>query len=169
MCELIFSKITEIQVKLRHIWPFETNILAWQLASRVWSYDVFPVIPRLSADIMWRRRVSEILYRYTTQQNRYTTSSVGPSCISCREWSVWIFPNLSINRAWKMEAKPKLSEEASWKKLQEYYNSNGAKININQLFQDDPGRFDKFRYTLLTGIGALSSFDLDMTSFTLLS
>lgn len=45
-----------------------------------------------------------------------------------------------------MEAKPKLSDEATWKKLKDYYNNNGAKININQLFQQDPERFKKLRY-----------------------
>ncbi|XP_058790057.1 glucose-6-phosphate isomerase [Phymastichus coffea] len=49
-----------------------------------------------------------------------------------------------------MEAKPKLTQEAAWKKLNEYYSNNGAKININKLFEEDRGRFDKMSLTIST-------------------
>lgn len=41
---------------------------------------------------------------------------------------------------------PLLTTEAVYKKLQEYYNANGAKINIKELFAQDADRFNKFRY-----------------------
>ncbi|KAL7303986.1 hypothetical protein TKK_0003641 [Trichogramma kaykai] len=49
-----------------------------------------------------------------------------------------------------MESKPKLCEEPTWKKLQDYFNANGAKINISKLFQEDPARFDKLNLQLET-------------------
>lgn len=42
-------------------------------------------------------------------------------------------------------ALPSLTTEPSWQKLQEYFNANGNKINIKQLFESDAGRFNKFR------------------------
>lgn len=44
-----------------------------------------------------------------------------------------------------MESKPRLTQEATWKKLQDYFNSNGDKININNLFKENPDRFNKYR------------------------
>ncbi|KAJ8674258.1 hypothetical protein QAD02_005520 [Eretmocerus hayati] len=49
-----------------------------------------------------------------------------------------------------MDPKIKLSEEPSWKKLNEYYNANGSKININKLFQEDANRFEKLSLKLDT-------------------
>jgi len=40
---------------------------------------------------------------------------------------------------------PKLDQEAVWKKLKELYAAKGDKINILQLFKEDPKRFEKYR------------------------
>lgn len=45
----------------------------------------------------------------------------------------------------KMEPKVNLTEDPAFQKLQEYYNGNAEKINIPQLFQQNPDRFNKFR------------------------
>lgn len=47
-------------------------------------------------------------------------------------------------------SKPLLSTDAVYQKIQQYYNDNGSKINIKQLFDSDPKRFDKFSMTLKT-------------------
>ena len=44
-----------------------------------------------------------------------------------------------------MSGLPLLTTEPAYQKLQQYYNENGSKININDLFAKDAGRFDKFR------------------------
>lgn len=44
-----------------------------------------------------------------------------------------------------MSGKPLLTTEASWQKIQQYYNENGDKIVIKDLFAKDASRFDKFR------------------------
>jgi hypothetical protein len=48
-----------------------------------------------------------------------------------------------------MEGRLKLTDEPTWQKLQQYYTSNGSKINIFQLMKENPNRFDKFRQVLL--------------------
>lgn len=45
-----------------------------------------------------------------------------------------------------MEPKINLTQDPAYQKLQEYYNVNSEKINILKLFQQDPDRFNKFRY-----------------------
>lgn len=45
---------------------------------------------------------------------------------------------------------PLLTTESVYKKLQDYHKENGDKINIKQLFDKDPERFNKFRYVCLT-------------------
>lgn len=45
-----------------------------------------------------------------------------------------------------MEPKVNLKQDPAYKKLQEFYDVNGGKINIPQLFQHDPERFNKFRF-----------------------
>lgn len=45
-----------------------------------------------------------------------------------------------------MSGKPSLTSDPVYQKIQQYYNQNGEKINIKQLFESDPARFDKFRY-----------------------
>lgn len=47
-------------------------------------------------------------------------------------------------------SKPLLSTDAVYQKIQQYYNANGAKIDIKQLFDSDPKRFEKFSLTLKT-------------------
>ncbi|XP_042858995.1 glucose-6-phosphate isomerase-like [Penaeus japonicus] len=49
-----------------------------------------------------------------------------------------------------MEGKAFLTEEAAYKSLQDYYNKNGSKLVINQLFKEDPDRFKKYSVTLPT-------------------
>lgn len=44
-----------------------------------------------------------------------------------------------------MAPKPELTSEPAYQKIQQYFNQNGATINIKSLFEQDPGRFDKFR------------------------
>ncbi|XP_026282973.1 glucose-6-phosphate isomerase [Frankliniella occidentalis] len=44
----------------------------------------------------------------------------------------------------------KLTDEQSWKKLKETYAAVGEKLNIYQLFKEDPKRFEKFSLTLDT-------------------
>lgn len=44
-----------------------------------------------------------------------------------------------------MEAKPKLTEEPVWSKLQAYYKNNGEKLKILDLFNQNPGRFESLR------------------------
>lgn len=43
------------------------------------------------------------------------------------------------------QRKP-LTEEKSWSALLDLYNSVGTKLNMRQLFAEDPNRFSKFRY-----------------------
>ena len=47
-------------------------------------------------------------------------------------------------------SKPLLTADAAYQKIQEYYNANGSKINIKELFDNDPKRFDKFSLVLKT-------------------
>ena len=44
-----------------------------------------------------------------------------------------------------MKPKPELTTEAAWINLQEYFDVNGSKINIYNLFQQNPKRFENFR------------------------
>jgi hypothetical protein len=44
-----------------------------------------------------------------------------------------------------MDGRPKLADEPTWQKLQQYYNNNGSKINIYGLMKTNPNRFDNFR------------------------
>lgn len=46
--------------------------------------------------------------------------------------------------------KESLLNDVVYKKLEELYRSEGATLNMNQLFEQDPGRFDKFSLTLDT-------------------
>lgn len=49
-----------------------------------------------------------------------------------------------------MELKVNLKQDPAFKKLQEFYDANGVKINIPQLFQQDPERFNKFSLRIPT-------------------
>ena len=44
-----------------------------------------------------------------------------------------------------MSALPFLTGEAAWTDLQKYFDEEGAQLNIQKLFEQDPARFDKFR------------------------
>lgn len=44
-----------------------------------------------------------------------------------------------------MSGKPILTTDPVWQKIQQYYNENGANINIKNLFVNDNNRFNKFR------------------------
>ncbi|KAK3085468.1 hypothetical protein FSP39_003869 [Pinctada imbricata] len=48
-----------------------------------------------------------------------------------------------------------LTEEAGWKKLQEYFDKTGSKLNMPQMFAADPNRFDKYSLKLTTKDGDL--------------
>ncbi|XP_026483280.1 glucose-6-phosphate isomerase [Vanessa tameamea] len=50
----------------------------------------------------------------------------------------------------KMEPKINLKQDPAFTKLQEFYNANSDKINIQQLFQQDPDRFIKFSLRIPT-------------------
>lgn len=45
----------------------------------------------------------------------------------------------------EMKPKPDLTSEPAWAKLQQYFDVDGSKIKIYDLFQQDPKRFEKFR------------------------
>ena len=49
------------------------------------------------------------------------------------------------HRAARMEGKAYLTEEAAYKNLKQYYDSNGSKLNILQMFKEDADRFKKYR------------------------
>ncbi|XP_059055984.1 glucose-6-phosphate isomerase [Achroia grisella] len=49
-----------------------------------------------------------------------------------------------------MEPKISLKKDPAYQRLQEYYNTNGSKINILQLFQQDTERFNKFSLNIQT-------------------
>ena len=38
-----------------------------------------------------------------------------------------------------------LTDEPAYKNLQQYYDSNGSKLNILQMFKEDAERFKKYR------------------------
>lgn len=44
-----------------------------------------------------------------------------------------------------MSGLPLLTTEPTYQKIQQYFNENGKKINIKTLFEQDAGRFEKFR------------------------
>ena len=44
-----------------------------------------------------------------------------------------------------MEGRSPLRSDPAYVKLQEYFDANGASLNINDEFQKDPDRFNKFR------------------------
>lgn len=47
-------------------------------------------------------------------------------------------------------SKPLLTADPVYQKIQQYYDANGSKINIKQLFDSDPKRFEKFSMSLKT-------------------
>lgn len=49
-----------------------------------------------------------------------------------------------------MKPKTELTSEVAWSRLQECFNANGAKINIYELFKQDPKRFEKFSLQIPT-------------------
>ncbi|XP_011504205.1 PREDICTED: glucose-6-phosphate isomerase [Ceratosolen solmsi marchali] len=65
-----------------------------------------------------------------------------------------------------MDVKPKLIDRIIWKKLEDYFNHNGTKININTLFQNDPDRFKKFSLTLNTPNDGSILFDYSKNRIT---
>lgn len=44
-----------------------------------------------------------------------------------------------------MLQRPQLTSEPAWQQIQEYYNKNGNKLIIKDLFAKDPKRYNKFR------------------------
>ncbi|XP_076633849.1 glucose-6-phosphate isomerase [Colletes latitarsis] len=49
-----------------------------------------------------------------------------------------------------MKPKPELTTASTWSKLQQYFDANGSKIKIYDLFQQDPKRFEKFSLEIPT-------------------
>ncbi|XP_071858083.1 glucose-6-phosphate isomerase [Bombus fervidus] len=49
-----------------------------------------------------------------------------------------------------MKPKPELTIEAAWTKLQQYFDTNGSKIKIYDLFQQNPKRFENFSLEIPT-------------------
>ncbi|XP_050576402.1 glucose-6-phosphate isomerase [Bombus affinis] len=49
-----------------------------------------------------------------------------------------------------MKPKPELTTEAAWTKLQQYFDINGLKIKIYDLFQQNPKRFENFSLEIPT-------------------
>lgn len=47
-------------------------------------------------------------------------------------------------------SKPLLTTDPVYQKIQKYYDENGSKINIKELLDSDPKRFEKFSLTLKT-------------------
>lgn len=45
-----------------------------------------------------------------------------------------------------MSALPFLTGESAWLDIQKYFEEEGSGLNIQQLFEKDPARFDKFRW-----------------------
>ena len=52
------------------------------------------------------------------------------------------------------ERKP-LTEEATWQKLQELYNTTRNKMNLRAMFAEDSNRFSKYSHRLQTPDGEL--------------
>jgi len=61
---------------------------------------------------------------------------------SIRE-TLYLNGHTRVSRA--MEPKMDLLTEPAWNQLQQYFDSNGSKINIYDMFRQDPKRFEKFR------------------------
>ncbi|XP_055694780.1 glucose-6-phosphate isomerase [Lutzomyia longipalpis] len=49
-----------------------------------------------------------------------------------------------------MSAQAFLPSEPIWQEIQQFFNENGAKINIKELFENDSSRFDKFSLKIST-------------------
>lgn len=45
-----------------------------------------------------------------------------------------------------MEPKVNLKQDPAYVEIQKFYDANADKINIQQLFQQDADRFNKFRF-----------------------
>lgn len=45
-----------------------------------------------------------------------------------------------------MDGKSFLTEDSAYQNLLQYFNDTGKNLNINQLFAQDPDRFNKYRY-----------------------
>jgi len=43
------------------------------------------------------------------------------------------------------KVRPLLTEEPAYKALCQYFKASGTKLNMAQMFQQDQGRFNKFR------------------------
>lgn len=49
-----------------------------------------------------------------------------------------------------MPGLPLLTSEPTYQNIKQYFNENGTKLNIKNLFEQDPGRFEKFSLRLST-------------------
>ena len=57
--------------------------------------------------------------------------------------SIWCCLSRKSRR--KMEDNTFLTEDPAFQNLERHFKDHGSKININQLFKDDPDRFHQFR------------------------
>lgn len=44
-----------------------------------------------------------------------------------------------------MSTKPLLTADPIYQRIQAYFNENGSKINIKDMFEKDSSRFEKYR------------------------
>lgn len=52
----------------------------------------------------------------------------------------------------KMSGKPQLTKDPVWQKIFAYFTANGTKINIKEMFDKDPKRFEKYRYFFFSSL-----------------
>ena len=48
-----------------------------------------------------------------------------------------------------MAAKQFLTKDPAWQKLKNFYDSNAKTLNMLEMFNKDPQRFDKFRWVFI--------------------
>ncbi|XP_076064492.1 glucose-6-phosphate isomerase [Oratosquilla oratoria] len=69
-------------------------------------------------------------------------------------FSIWepgeTSPSVLHRQGSEMDGRSSLKEESAWKNLQAYYDSNGCKLNILDMFKSDSDRFTKFSTVLNT-------------------
>jgi len=64
-------------------------------------------------------------------------------------------------------ARPLLTDEPAYKALLQYFNCDGKKLNMAQIFQQDQGRFSKFRCAAYHWPSCLRKVILILNTFTI--
>lgn len=59
-----------------------------------------------------------------------------------------------------MSGKSQLTKDPVWQKIFAYFTANGTKINIKELFDKDPKRFEKYRYQFFSSFSTIYKVDL---------